>query len=127
MKTIGLLFSLTLLFCTQQSPIQKTYRSDQFRPGVISEYIQMNFTKNQDSLISGEYWSVYRDNSFETQETPKQAIELKNISFYQGEEEGIKGELRLPQDEMWFAFRMAEGIFEIDYGQDNIQTFLLEE
>ncbi len=113
------------MFCLQTNE-STTYRSDQFRPGVISEYIQVEFSEKRDSILSVSYWSTYRSGN-ETEQTAVENLELKNTLGFTGEEHGLKGELKFNSDENWLPFRIVEGVFEIEHSNDSYQIFEPEE
>jgi hypothetical protein len=121
-----LLFFLLFAINYQISAQTIQYRSDQFRPGVISEYIEVEFLDSGGGFIKGKYWSIYRS-GFETYSTEKEEIMFRQVKKYDGEEVGIEGQLKLSINENWLIFRIAEGVFEIEHSDTNFQIFEKEE
>lgn len=68
---------------------------------------------------------MYRS-GFETVETPRTHFDFKEVLRYDGVEEGVKGLIKLSENESWLRFRIAEGILEIQHTDVGIQQFELE-
>ena len=116
------ILTLVFVFNLQSETDSVVYRSDQFSPGVISEYIEITLSQDKKDFISGAYWSVYRSGD-ETVESERAQINFKNAQRYSGEEVGVKGQLQLFEKGEWIYFRIAEGVLELDHESIGIQTF----
>lgn len=102
-----------------------TYRSDQFSPGVISEYIRITRSSDRSKIVKMEYWYIYR-NGGSTEETKPVEIKFRKGEKYEKEEVGYAGELLLPETETFIPFRIAEGMLELTHGKESIQSFEME-
>lgn len=126
-----MLFLVTLLSCclsfqNQTVTHKQTYRSDQFRPGVISEYIEVTRSASRGEIIEMKYWSLYRSGN-DTEKSDAENIKLKDVESYQKEEHGWKGKLQFGEKGDWLTFRIVEGVFEIEHLDSEVQTFEMEE
>lgn len=99
-----------------------TYRSDQFSPGVISEYIRVTRSSDRSKIVKMEYWYIYRD-GMDTEETKPVEIKFRKGAQYEKEEVGYDGELLLPESDTYLSFRIAEGILEVTHSKESIQVF----
>lgn len=102
---------------SQQSaePVTETYRSDQARPGVSSEFIKVE-RKANDSGITGLWYWTDRDSE-------PMRLELRKTEEYKGEEEGSRGAFRFPGDKKDSKFLIVEGMLEVTYSDGNTQIF----
>lgn len=126
---ILLLFSLTFYsnfetFNDQKAPTE-TYRSDQYRPGLISEYIKLTLSNDRQKIKKIEYWYTFRDGN-NASKSEVYDLKFRKSERYEGEEVGNKGELMLPETEEYLPFINAEGMLDINHGNDMIQTFEIE-
>jgi hypothetical protein len=117
---------MVVWFNASSQSLNNSYRSDQFRPGVISEFIVVEQNETRDSILSISYKYVYRSGS-SAEESSLKSLELREVNFYSGEEQGWEGQLKLPEDEYWLPFRIAEGVFEIEHDMERFQVFEKEE
>ena len=100
-----------------------TYRCDQYRPGVISEYLEVTLNSDRTQIKSIHYWYVYRTSSG-AEESEEWNVQFRKGEQYDtGEEVGNEGELMLPETDAYVPFRIAEGVFEISHSADQIQIF----
>ncbi len=99
-----------------------TYRSDQFSPGVISEYLRVTRSSDRSKIVKMEYWYVYR-NGNNTDQTKPVEIKFRKGAKYENEEVGYAGELLLPESDTYLSFRIAEGMLDLTHSKDRIQTF----
>jgi hypothetical protein len=126
LSVLSLFFSLGILLNAECQVSKDFYRSDQFRPGVISEYIEVKQNETRDSILSISYKHVYRSGS-SAEESSIQILELRQLNYYSGEEQGWEGQLKLPEGVHWLPFRIAEGVFEIQHDAESFQVFEKEE
>ena len=126
LSVLSLFFSLGILLNAECQVSKDFYRSDQFRPGVMSEYIEVKQSETRDSILSISYKYVYRSGS-SAEESSIQILELREVNYYSGEEHGWEGQLKFSKDDQWLPFRIAEGVFEIEHDAESFQVFEKEE
>ena len=99
------------------------YRSDQFSPGLMGEWIEVTFSSDRASIQEIRYW--YVDNQSRNA-SEKEVATIQKDERYEGEEVGIKGEIQLPGSDEFLKFRIVEGVFEIVRPDGTTQTFAPE-
>lgn len=132
-KTFILIFTFSSMLMSENAELEiqnsdlptETYRSDQFSPGVISEYIKLTLSSDRKHIKKIEYWYVYRDGNTGAK-SEVYDLKFRKSERYAGEEVGNKGELLLPEAEEYVSFINAEGLFEITHEPERIQSFELK-
>lgn len=122
----------TTKVATEEVTVQKdedlpteTYRSDQYTPGIISEYIKLTLSSDRQHIKKIEYWYIF-NGAEDGEESKVYELKFRKNEQFEGEEVGNKGELMLPEDGVYIPFRKVEGIFEITHGHESIQVFEME-
>lgn len=96
------------------------YRSDGFRPGVASEFIQVAYNDDFDRIVGIWYWNNRDQN--------KIRLEIVNQEVITGDEiSGAAGDLRFPGDSEVYGFGIVEGIFALTDSNDRRQEFDYED
>lgn len=103
-----------------------TYRSDQYSPGIVSEYIRITRSSDNSKIVKIEYWYVFRGSGEFPEETEPEEIKFRKGERYEKEEVGYDGELMLPETEVYVPFRIAEGTLEVTHGNERVQIFEME-
>lgn len=126
MKSLLFLYTVGSLLFLHEKSFTTTYRSDQFRPGLISEYIELTFSERQNQIIHGYYWSLYQSGS-QMEETPREKLNFKEVEqTINSEEESFTGKVQLYEGDEWLDFRLAEGVLEIKHLGLGLQIFEME-
>lgn len=100
-----------------KEPILETYRSDQARPGVTSEFMEVKRSADRSEVLGLSYW---------TDRDPEHTeLQLLKTEEYKGEEEGSRGAFRFPGDKKDSRFLIAEGMLDVTHPDGNTQTFEL--
>jgi hypothetical protein len=97
---------------------QKTiYRSDGFRPGLVSEWIEVHYEPgNKIGRIL--YWNTQDEKPIE--------LKINKQEYIAGEITGYTGELQFPDDEDKYGFGILEGEFKLTYPDKRMQEFEYE-
>jgi hypothetical protein len=91
------------------------YRSDGFRNGIVSEWIQVAYDDTQDEIAGIWYWN--------TSDETKVQLKVIKATFSQGEISGVSGKLKFPSDDEEIGFGMIEDRFNLSYSDERFQEF----
>lgn len=99
----------------------KTYvfRSDGFRPGIASEWIELDL-----DILNAE---ILRISYYSTEDEKPLEISIQSQTFYDDEIYGIVGTLLFPDDVSTIGFGLIEDRFILDYDEFLTQEFYWEE
>lgn len=107
---------------TEQSaaaqPRGTIYRCDGFRPGVVSEWVQVDYDNDVNKIHGIWYWN--------TSDEKPLALTIIKQEFIDGEISGFTGELSFPGDKEIIGFGIIEDRFNLSYPDGRFQEFEYE-
>lgn len=96
----------------------EVYRSDQARPGVTAEFMQVDRNSDATAVVALWYWT--------DRDPEPMKLELTKSESYSGEEVGDRGTFRFPGEQKDSKFLIAEGMIDVTYADGTTQVFEIE-
>jgi hypothetical protein len=93
------------------------YRSDGFRPGLVSEWIEVHYQAGN-KIGKILYWNTQDENPIE--------LKINKQEYVPGEISGYTGELQFPKDNDRYGFGILEGKFKLTHPDNRMQEFEYE-
>ncbi|GEM_PF-6571524 len=94
------------------------FRSDGFRAGISSEWIEAEINSELNYILNIEYWNT-------NDEKPLQ-FEIISQEYFNDEIAGYSGTLKIPGDDSIFEFGLIEERFNLLYNDGLFQEFYFE-
>lgn len=108
---------------TNQKKVVKSttavYRSDGYRPNMVSEWIEVKTAEETFELLEIWYWNV--------QDEKKVQLTILNQEYVDGEISGNSGELQFPNSTEKIGFGTIEDRFDLTWSEGEMQEFIYEE
>lgn len=104
---------------SNQETFVNVYRSDGFRPNMVSEWVQIRTNSDMSKILEVLYWNV--------QDEKKVKLEIVSQEYSDGEISGYTGEVRFPNDSEIIGFGMIEDRFNLSPKDGKMQEFTYEE